>query len=53
MDAAADLTGIWHGFASLEINLRARAPMSADAVRRRVERGVALFMRLYAVPAPR
>lgn len=51
-DAAGDMIGLWLGFTALEINLLARAPMSADELRRRVERGVDLFIRLYAPPTP-
>lgn len=49
--AAGDLTGLWHGVAVLEVNLKARAPMSLAEIKQRAQRGVDLFFTLYAAPA--
>ncbi len=51
-EAAGDLVGLWLGFTAVEINLLAREPMSASELKKRVERGVALFMRLHAPTGP-
>jgi len=48
-EAAGDLLGSWLGIPGLEINLRARDPMSKDEIAMRVKRGVTRFMQLHAV----
>lgn len=47
-EAAGDLLGSWLGIPGLEINLRAREPMTDDEIATRVERGVARFMQFHA-----
>lgn len=51
-EAAGDLLGSWLGIPGLEINLRARDPMSEDEIAMRVERGVARFMQFHAAQEP-
>jgi TetR/AcrR family transcriptional repressor of mexJK operon len=46
-EAAGDLVGLWLGFTGIEVNLLARAPLSADEIHQRVVRGVGLFMCLH------
>jgi TetR/AcrR family transcriptional regulator, mexJK operon transcriptional repressor len=50
--AAGDLAGLWQGFLRIETSLRYRRQPGTAALRRRVARGVQLFMRLYAVRGP-
>jgi TetR/AcrR family transcriptional repressor of mexJK operon len=45
--AAGDLLGLWQGFLRVETALRYRRVPGQRELRRRVERGVGLFMRLY------
>lgn len=45
--AAGDLVGLWQGFLRIETTLRYRQPPQPQALRRRVARGVRLFMQLY------
>jgi TetR/AcrR family transcriptional repressor of mexJK operon len=45
--AAGDIVGLWHGLVVLQINLRARAPMSDEEIVQRARRGVELFFQLY------
>lgn len=52
VEAAGDLLGSWLGIPGLEINLRARDPMSKDEIAMRVERGVARFMQFHAAQEP-
>jgi len=47
MQAAGDLIGLWHGLAVLQINLRARAPMTDEEIDQRAQRGTDLFFQLY------
>lgn len=47
--AAGDLAGLWQGFLRIETTLRYRSVPTRRELRRRVERGVRLFMRLYGV----
>ncbi len=48
--AAGDLAGLWQGFLRIETTLRYRGVPTRQELRRRVARGVRLFMRLYGVP---
>lgn len=50
--AADALTGLWLGFASLEIKLGARPPLKADEIEKRVKRGVNIFMKIYGGAEP-
>lgn len=45
--ATGDLVGLWHGLTVLQINLRARAPMTEDEIEQRTASGVEHFFRLY------
>lgn len=47
--AAGDLAGLWQGFLRIETTLRYRRVPTRQELRRRVDRGVRLFMRLYGV----
>jgi len=51
-EAASDLIGLWLGIVRLETTLRYRPSPSPAEIHRRAERGVALFMRLYARSVP-
>ena len=52
-EAADVLTGLWLGFATLEIKLGVRPPLTEAEIRQRVGRGVEIFMTLYAANSPR
>ena len=45
--AADALAGLWLGFVNLEIKLGVRAPLAADEIEHRVQRGVRIFMSVY------
>lgn len=47
--AAGDLAGLWQGFLRIETTLRYRRVPRRQELRRRVARGVRLFMKIYAV----
>ena len=46
--AADELTGLWLGFVNLEIKLGVRKPLTIKEIERRVGRGVAIFLAVYA-----
>lgn len=45
--AADALAGLWLGFVSLEIKLGVRAPLTANEIEERVQRGLRIFMTAY------
>jgi len=48
--AAEDLVGLWQGMMRIELAVGLCATPSSEAIRRRVDRGVGLFLRLYGTP---
>ncbi len=48
--AAGDLAGLWQGFLRIETTLRYRPKPPPAQLRRRVRRGVRLFLKLYGSP---